>query len=78
MDPGVDLPGLRRAWERVVARHPIFRTFVIWENCQDPIQVVCRQTALPWTEIGWRGMAQREVEPALEKWLAADRAEGSE
>ena len=76
MDPGVDLPGLRRAWERVVARHPIFRTFVIWENRQDPIQVVCRQTALPWTEIGWRGMAQREVEPALEKWLAADRAEG--
>jgi hypothetical protein len=42
------------------ARHPIFRTFVIWENRPDPIQVVCRQAVLPWAEIGWRGMAQRE------------------
>jgi len=76
MDAGVDLPELRRAWEHVVARHPIFRTFVIWENRPDPIQVVCRQAVLPWAEIGWRGMAQREIEPALEALLAADRAEG--
>jgi len=76
MDGATDLPHLRRAWEHVVARHPIFRTFVIWESRQAPIQVVCRQAALPWHDIDWSCMSQSEIAPALEALLAADRAKG--
>ena len=60
MDPTAHLPALRRAWEHVLARHPILRTFVVWEGRTEPIQIVCREATLPWCEIDWSGVPQAE------------------
>jgi amino acid adenylation domain-containing protein len=76
MDPSADLLDLRRAWQRVVARHPILRTFVISKNRKEPIQIVCREVTLPWREIDWSGILRDQIASALEAHLAADRAEG--
>jgi amino acid adenylation domain-containing protein len=76
MDGSAALPDLQRAWQHVTARHPILRTFVIWEGRNEPIQIVCRTTTLPWREIDWSDIAHNAIEPALETHLAADRAEG--
>ncbi|HEX6862441.1 MAG TPA: amino acid adenylation domain-containing protein, partial [Thermoanaerobaculia bacterium] len=63
----------RRAWQRVVDRHPSLRTLFVWERREQPLQVVRRQAELPWTELDWRGQA----EPArLDGFLAEDRARG--
>ncbi len=76
MDPTAHLPALRRAWEHVLARHPILRTFVVWEGRTEPIQIVCREATLPWCEIDWSGVPQADITSTLENHLAADRAEG--
>jgi amino acid adenylation domain-containing protein len=76
MNESVALPDLQRAWQHVTARHPILRTFVIWEDRDEPIQIVCRATTLPWREVDWSNVAYDAIEMALEEHLAADRAEG--
>jgi amino acid adenylation domain-containing protein len=76
MDQGADWMALPRAWQHVIARHPSLRTFVVWENRNQPIQIVCREAALPWHEMDWSGMPEYELATALEAHLDADRAEG--
>jgi amino acid adenylation domain-containing protein len=76
MDGRADLADLRQAWEHVVARHPIFRTFVICESRSEPIQVVCREAALPWCDLDWSDLAPAEVASELDAFLRADRANG--
>ncbi|MFQ5633631.1 MAG: condensation domain-containing protein, partial [bacterium] len=43
----LDVPAFRRAWERVLQRHAILRTFFAWEGVKEPVQVVQRTVELP-------------------------------
>jgi hypothetical protein len=56
----------RRAWERVVERHPILRSAFAWKGAGKPVQVVGRRTALPWREEDWRGRSGEGLERSLE------------
>lgn len=63
----------RQAWERVVQRHPVLRTFFVWEGRDEPLQCVCARVQIPWQDHDWR----YSVEPRgdrLASYLAADRA----
>ncbi|MFL6292885.1 MAG: amino acid adenylation domain-containing protein, partial [Thermoanaerobaculia bacterium] len=63
----------RRAWQRVVDRHPSLRTSFVWEGRPQPLQVVQPQAELPWTELDWRGQSEPE---RLNGFLQEDRARG--
>ena len=69
----VDTALWRRAWQRVVDRHPSLRTSFVWEGRPQPLQVVHPQAELPWTELDWRGLSEPE---RLNDFLAEDRARG--
>ena len=45
---------LRRAFERVIVRHPILRTAFLTPGQGQPIQVVLPAATLPWDEMDWR------------------------
>ena len=70
-DVKVDL--WKRAWQRVLERHPILRTAVAWQEMQ---QVVCRRVSLPCTEQDWRSVSPDEQDTKLEALLRRDRATG--
>jgi amino acid adenylation domain-containing protein len=72
----LDAALLRRAWQRVMDRHPSLRTLFVWERQGEPLQVVRRQVELPWQELDWRGLAPAERDARLERFLREDRARG--
>ncbi len=66
----------RRAWELMIERHPALRTMFVWQDKQEPLQVVRETVSLPWSEEDWRGLPPAEQQSALTRLLAADRAAG--
>jgi len=67
-----------QAWQRVIDRHPILRTAFIWEDLDEPLQVVRHKARLPLERHDWRGLSPTEQEERLESFLQADRSRGFE
>lgn len=66
----------RRAWQRVVDRHPILRTSFHWRKEGNPIQVVHRHAEMPLGVLDWRDVPQEEQQARLDEWLDRERVEG--
>ncbi len=50
----LNVSAFKRAWQRVLNRHPVLRTFFVWKNRVTPLQIVHRRVELPWQEQDWR------------------------
>ncbi|HKG94775.1 MAG TPA: amino acid adenylation domain-containing protein [Gemmatimonadaceae bacterium] len=74
----MDVAAFRRAWQRVIDRHPILRSSFRWEGLLEPVQDAHSQVALPVEQQDWRGLARGEQEYRLEIYLRADRRRGFE
>ena len=72
----LDITVLQQACLRVVKRHPVLRTLVVWEKQEKPLQVVCKQVELPWQNYDWRSLSATEQQERLEAFLQADRVQG--
>ncbi|ACK67014.1 amino acid adenylation domain protein [Rippkaea orientalis PCC 8801] len=66
----------QKAWQKVVDRHSILRTFFVWEKRKNLLQVVRKQVVLPWTNHDWRSLSPTEQQNHLETLLEKDRKEG--
>ncbi|MEO0756742.1 MAG: amino acid adenylation domain-containing protein [Cyanobacteria bacterium J06648_16] len=67
---------LQQAWQQTLVRHPVLRTAFLWDGLDEPLQVVRQQVTLPWRELDWRGMDEREQATALAGFLKCDRNQG--
>jgi hypothetical protein len=74
----VDVSALQRAWQRVIARHPILRTSFRWVGLDEPLQGVHSQVELPWEQQDCRGLVADEREKRLADYLENDRRRGFE
>ncbi|MEH1920952.1 amino acid adenylation domain-containing protein [Nostoc sp.] len=72
----IDITVLQQACLRVMKRHPVLRTLVVWEKQEKPLQVVCKQVDLPWHNYDWRSLSLEEQQEQLEIFLEADRVQG--
>jgi amino acid adenylation domain-containing protein/non-ribosomal peptide synthase protein (TIGR01720 family) len=64
------------AWQKVVDRYPILRTFFIWENRPVPLQVVLNQVTLPWNNLDWSSLSPKEQQQQLSELLQKERKQG--
>ena len=76
LDGNVDAEALQRAWQVVCRRHPATRVRLLWRGLETPVQVVQRDTELPWEVHDWRGRPATEADAALEALLAEQRRAG--
>ncbi len=72
----LDVESLAAAWRGTIARHPVLRSSVHWEDLKHPVQVVAREAALPWTSEDWRGVPAADRESRFSELLRRRRAAG--
>jgi amino acid adenylation domain-containing protein/non-ribosomal peptide synthase protein (TIGR01720 family) len=72
----LNVSAFKLAWQQVLDRHPVLRTFFIWKNRETPLQIVRRRVDLPWQDHDWRHMAASEQTKLLKSFLQADREKG--
>jgi amino acid adenylation domain-containing protein len=73
----LDVPAFRRAWERVISRHPALRTAFVWEDIDEPLQVVHDEAALPFELHDWGALSAAEQRERFDAFIEAERAEGT-
>jgi amino acid adenylation domain-containing protein len=72
----LNVSAFKRAWDRVVERHPVFRTSFRWKGLAQPVQEVHRQVKIPVEEQDLRGIPSTQQEERLHAYLDADRRRG--
>ncbi len=72
----LDLPALRGAWSRLIARHPVLRTTLHWDDRGRPYQVVHRRVHPSLDYRDWRELPASEQSERLADFLASDRRAG--
>jgi amino acid adenylation domain-containing protein/non-ribosomal peptide synthase protein (TIGR01720 family) len=72
----VDAAALRRAWQRVLARHPVLRTSIYANALAEPLQIVHERVTLPWTEEDWRALSSEAQDARLQSLLSDERRHG--
>src|ERR1044071_5314824 len=76
LGPGFDPDVFARAWQILVNANPTLRTLFLWQDLEEPVQVVARYAALPCERRDWRGLCPAEQERRLAGFLEEDRRRG--
>jgi len=69
-------PALRAALQRLVDRHPVLRTSFLWEDLDEPVQVVHRRVELPIRVDDFSDLDAAAQRARLEELRAGDRRQG--
>ncbi len=60
------------AWQRLVRRHPVLRTAFVWQDQEEPLQLVLRRVELPVAAEDWSDVSEAETPARLAAFLEAD------
>ena len=69
----LNVSALKQAWKFAVQRHAVLRTGLMWENLDEPLQIVRKQVEVPWEESDWSKLGPSDQEARLADFLRADR-----
>jgi non-ribosomal peptide synthase protein (TIGR01720 family) len=74
--PSVDL--FKRAWTKIIERHPILRSSFAWDGFERPLQVVHKPYPIDsvWTDLDFSAMSPEEVQEKITEYLTSDRVKG--
>ncbi|RNB59090.1 amino acid adenylation domain-containing protein [Brevibacillus gelatini] len=69
----LDVSVLEKAWQKVLDRHSILRTYFVWEGLNQPHQVVRKDVKAVIREEDWRHLPAEVQEEKFAAFLAQDR-----
>jgi amino acid adenylation domain-containing protein/non-ribosomal peptide synthase protein (TIGR01720 family) len=72
----LNVAALRRAWQKVVDRHSILRTWFASRGLRQPMQCVRSRVELPWEEFDWRALSGVEQQRRFEAFCRDDLDRG--
>ncbi len=72
----LNISAFERAWKNVIERHSILRTAFVWEEVDEPMQVVYKDVDVPLLIQDWRDVSGEEQAKRFEEHLQAERDEG--
>jgi alpha-ketoglutarate-dependent taurine dioxygenase len=72
----LDVEALKQAWQQVINRYPSLRAAFVWENRDEPLQVIIRNPSLPWEEREIGELMEAERNAYLSALFEEDRQRG--
>ncbi len=72
----LDVEAFERTWQHLFDRHPILRTFFIWEKVAKRVQVVQRHVKANIELHDWQSLTVIQKADQLREWLKDDRISG--
>ena len=69
----LDTKALKSAWEGVINHHDVLRTYFIWQDVDNPVQVVKKEVSIPWFYEDLCNLSEKEQTKKLKGHLAKDR-----
>ncbi|MEH2442404.1 amino acid adenylation domain-containing protein [Nostoc sp.] len=76
LQAGLNVSAFEKAWQRVGDRHSILRTAFIWEDRDQPLQVVLKEVEFSLEQQDWCGLSLSQQQEKLEAYLSTDRLRG--
>jgi amino acid adenylation domain-containing protein/non-ribosomal peptide synthase protein (TIGR01720 family) len=72
----IDADSFARAWQHVLDRHSSLRTSFVWEQLDEPLQIVHRDLKMAFQYEDWRGLAAGQQQEKMLELLRRDKALG--
>jgi amino acid adenylation domain-containing protein/non-ribosomal peptide synthase protein (TIGR01720 family) len=72
----IDPDSFARAWQHVLDRHASLRTSFVWEQLDEPLQIVHRNLKMAFQYEDWRGLAAALQQEKMLELLRRDKALG--
>ena len=72
----LDADALGIAWQQAVNRHEVLRASFIWENLDEPLQLIHESVCVPVEQHDWRGLTDDEKSERWEAFLVDERQRG--
>src|SRR5262249_30096355 len=72
----INKEAFEQAWQQVAKRHEILRSSYVWEELDEPLQVVYKIAKIKIEEEDWRGLRESEQAARLKEYLKRDKAAG--
>lgn len=69
----IDVAAFRRAWQHVTRRHSVMRTSFHWDGLEKPLQVVHDDLQLPFDEVDWSGLSEREQDQRMREHVIEEQ-----
>ncbi|EEK70326.1 hypothetical protein bcere0007_52480 [Bacillus mycoides] len=69
----LDIATFEQAWKSVIQRHEIFRSAFLWDEVEEPLQVVYESVPFKVNVEDWRTLTAEEKEEKRKAFLALDR-----
>ena len=67
------VPAFENAWQQVINRHAMLRSFFVWQRVESPVQVVHKQLSFSLAKQNWLGESAPQPQERLETFLQFDR-----
>src|SRR5947209_3884261 len=74
----LDLNAFEAAWQKVMDRHPSMRTSFVWEELEQPVQVIHKDIECVVDNYDWRYLSGAAQQKEFESYLKQDRKHGFE
>jgi amino acid adenylation domain-containing protein/non-ribosomal peptide synthase protein (TIGR01720 family) len=72
----VDANALNSAWQQTLSRHDVLRASFIWENLDEPLQLIHKSVRVPLDQHDWCGLRDDEQGERWEAFLITERQRG--
>jgi amino acid adenylation domain-containing protein len=64
------------SWNAMIERHDTFRSLFLWEETEEPLQVVCKQIRMPLHQEDWSTLPPETRSESLIRFLEFDKKRG--